>query len=620
MKRLLIILIFVGLPLVQIFAQVDINISEEKVVIEGQKYYLHTVEKSQTLFSICKAYGISESDVIQANSDLTGSGIKIGQVLKIPIFEEIASDGSHVLYVVKPGDTLYSLCRKYGVTEDEFYLINSNLKRNRPLKIGDEIKFPAKVIEDKISGHDKDTMKFFYHLISKGETVYSLTKKYNVTREELVELNPEFDGVKLMVGEVLIIPRKEGIVLTEKQQFIDSLANVNFKTDSVNIVSDNLCDTVEWYKNGKKFVVAVLLPFETGANMRNLYNQASSNREQRLYSLTEKIVSFYSGCLMALEQFKTKDVSIELKVFDIGKDNTMLAKILEENILNEVNLIIGPAFRSQIDFINSNLKNENVVYLLPFVDDAEILEKYERAIMLKPSSMDIVGSLADYAALNPQHNYLIIQGNAADQIKYAAQIKESLEQKLGASENVETIKFNGKDLVSLKSMIHKDRENVFILPFNTETAVTNIFLDLFPLKDYEITLIGDQTILDYQTIDPQYYSKVKFSYLTSINPQYSDPKNISFVSDYRDVFLCEPDEYSFMAYDATSYFITKLIRHGASFAECLNENECYSGLSGHWVFGSSNNYGKNSFSNKTVLIFTLQEDYSFKQVFPIFSE
>jgi len=620
MKKILNILLLLTLPVLYLSAQTEVEISTEKVVIDGYKYYLHTVASGQTLYSICKKYNANEDEILKLNTDIQNKTLKLGQVIKIPIVDEISADGTQIVYTVKPGDTLYALCRNYGITEDEFYVLNPNIKKNKPLKIGVEINFPIKVVNDKDADPVKDTSNFYYHLIEKGETVYGLTRTYNVTKEELMAVNPDFDGIKLLVGDVIKIPKKENVVIDTQHQLLDSLANVNIKPeDTVKVVVD-VCDEKQWYTHGKSFEIVILLPFETGANLRNLANQSDSKREQRLYQITEKMISFYSGCLISLEQFKTFDVNLNVKVYDIGKDNSVIQRLIEDKSLDNTDMIIGPAFRSQVDYLNTNLTNEKAVVLLPFIDDAEVLEKYDNNIMLRPSTAMVVDAVADFAALNPENLYFVIQGTTEEQIEIAGKYKDALVAKLGSEANVVLVRFTGKDLASVKTLVQKGRENIFILPFNTETSCTNIFLDLFPLKDYDVTLLADPAVLEYETIDPGYYSRVKFSYYTGVNVDYKNDATKKFVADYRETFLCEPDEFAFLAYDAISYFGLRLVRFGNDFTQCISKNNSNAGIAGFQEYNSKPGFSPNSFSNSKVYIFTLQEDFSFIQVFPQIAE
>ena len=615
MKKLFaIILVFLSTSFV-LFAQVDIEKSTEKVIIDGEKFYLHTVKSGQTLYSICKAYDVKERKVRKANPELTDN-IKLDELIKIPICEEISVDGEYIVYSVKSGDTLYSLCKKYGISEDDFYLLNDKLKRNKSIKVGQEIKFPT--IEESISiNPDRDTINFYYHAVEKGETLYGLARTYNVKKEEIIEANSDFDGTNISIGQLLRIPKHTNIALTDQQLLIDSLANINFINDSIVIDSVNICDTSLWYTHGKEFKIVILLPFEIDGNMRSLYNQEVGNKEQRLYLITEKVVAFYSGCLVALDNFKYDDVKIDVHVFDIGRNNTVIEDLINNGKLENADLIIGPAFRSQIDYINTNLQDSTVAYIVPFVDDDEILKKYPQNISLKPSIDLVVEHVANYAAYNPNDNYIIIQGKSPRQIEYAALFKEQMIETLGSEDNVRTIVFNGTDLVSLKSMVEKERENVFILPFADEASAMQIFTKLFPFKKQEITLIGPKKIIEFSSIDPLYYSKVKFAYFSSNDIHFSDTATYHMLQTYKYRFLIEPSDLSFVAYDAVSFFVDKLIKHGDGFVECIDETETYNGLSGDMQFVSKPNYSPQSYTNNSVYIHSLQEDFSIELVYPL---
>jgi len=616
-KRLGLLAIII-INVISLFAQIKVEISTEKVIIDGQKFYLHNVQDGQTLYSICRTYKISEDEIYLHNPEIKDKMLKTGQNLKIPVVEEISSDGRYIVYVVKSGDTLYSLCRKYGISEEEFYVLNDDLNKRKSLKIGQEIKFPIKVIEDKITETEKDTINFYYHLVEKGETVYSLVRQYNVTKEELIENNPEFDGFKLIIGEVLKIPKSsEKLMDDTNRHLLDSLGNLNFPEEDTILNLEDICDEKNWYKYGKSFDIILLLPFEIGSNIRTLYNQATGNREQRLYMVTEQMIAFYSGCLMALDKYKNMDIKINFSVYDTGNENVIISSLLEKGIFDSVDLIIGPAYKSQIEFLNSGLDNDNTAILLPFVNDSEILQKYSGNIMLKPANDAIVEAITDYASMNKNNNYLIIQGNKEDQIQMAGQYKKALLETLGDESSVKIINFKGGNLESLKTLINKEKENVFILPFYSETICTNILLDLFPLKDYNITLISDERVLDYQTIDPSYFAKVKFTYYSEMNVNFNDELTNSFISEYRDVFLCEPDDNSFLAYDAVNYFVRHLLKYGNNFLNCIAIDNTIRGLSGFHEYIFKESYAESSFTNTSVYIYTMQEDFTFQQVYPV---
>ncbi len=615
MKRALKLIVFFTIIVSTACAQVAIEKSTEKVVIDGNKYYLHTVESGHTLFSICKAYDVSEEDINNSNENFN-SNLQLGQVVKIPILKELSEDGQYIIHIVKPGDTLYSLCLKYDASEEEIIKLNKKVKKNKSIKVGQEIKFPVKetVVDD--TPDLQDTSKYIYHTVAKGDTFYGLIRKYDVSKEDVLALNPDLDETSIRIEQVIKFPKKLVVELTDQQNLIDSLAQVGLTIDTLNVDSLNVCDTATWHSYGKEFNIVVLLPFEVSNNMRSLYNQASSNRDQRLYLLTEKIVSFYSGLLIALDKMRSEDVKINLQVYDIGKKNTVIADLIDKNKFNDVDLIIGPAFKSQIEYLNDNLSDKKISVILPFVTDDNILKKYPNNIALKTTNEFVYENLASYASQHPQCKYFIVQGQQSDMVEIANNIYMKFIQDTINTLDVTKIQFNGKSLHSLKSLISKDTENVFFLPFADEAATMKIFTELFPLKDYEITLIGSEKILEYESIDPNYFRKVKFAYYSCQNINYADTLTNDFVSKYHDVFLCEPDGYSFLAYDAVNNFIPKLQRHGKEFSRCLTCEEEFDGLGGKMKYAHKSIYAKKSFSNTTVYIYKLQEDFSFSEVYP----
>ncbi len=70
-------------PVLNAQEPVTVKKSDSKVIIEGKVYYIHVVKPGQTLFSISKAYNVTEKDIALENPGVY-SGLQVGQMLKIP--------------------------------------------------------------------------------------------------------------------------------------------------------------------------------------------------------------------------------------------------------------------------------------------------------------------------------------------------------------------------------------------------------------------------------------------------------------------------------------------------------------------------------------------------------
>ena len=106
----------------------------------------------------------------------------------------ISNDDS--FYTVVAGDTLYSIARKYNTSVDELKRINNLISNN--LSIGQVLK----ITEDNVSDYDLYTVII-------GDTLYSISKKYNTTVDEIKRLN-SLTNNNLSVGQVLKIPKSNG--------------------------------------------------------------------------------------------------------------------------------------------------------------------------------------------------------------------------------------------------------------------------------------------------------------------------------------------------------------------------------------------------------------------------
>ena len=103
------------------------------------------------------------------------------------------------IYTVKKGDTLYSIANKYNVTVDEIKKLN-NLSTNN-LSIGMKLSIPIKE-------ESKEVEKATLYTVVKGDTLYSIANKYNVTVDEIKKLN-NLSSNNLSIGMKLNIPTKE---------------------------------------------------------------------------------------------------------------------------------------------------------------------------------------------------------------------------------------------------------------------------------------------------------------------------------------------------------------------------------------------------------------------------
>ena len=160
---------------------------------------VHIVKKGETLYSISKLYDLEVEELIEMN-DLSSNEIEINQGLiiysskkdksskpKKVVNREIASrKGWHT---VQKGETLYSISKLYDMTPQGLADVN-NLNSDE-LRVGQELK-----VNERISESDS------FHQVKKGDTLYSISKQYGLTVDELKRLN-QLSSNTISIGQKL---------------------------------------------------------------------------------------------------------------------------------------------------------------------------------------------------------------------------------------------------------------------------------------------------------------------------------------------------------------------------------------------------------------------------------
>ena len=143
----------------------------------------YIVKKGDTLYSIAKKYNISVNELKEYNN-LKSNTLNINQILKIPT--KSSNTLSNNYYIVSKGDSLWSISRKYNITVDELKKLN-NLTSNL-LSIGQKLIVPS-----------ANT-----YIVKRGDTLYNIARKNNTTVDKIKEKN-NLKSNLLSIGQVLYI-------------------------------------------------------------------------------------------------------------------------------------------------------------------------------------------------------------------------------------------------------------------------------------------------------------------------------------------------------------------------------------------------------------------------------
>lgn len=217
-------------------------------VVFSQKTIKHTVVSGESIYSIAKKYDVSESDIYELNPKSKGALLQLKTVLLIPNKNSKSKNKKESTssknvnpetHVVESGESLYKIAKKYDISLEKLKELNPDIK-HEAIQIGDKIVISAKkeTIKPKTTSQSQpknaeivantnttsvnmdaslslDELGNQVHKVTKGETLYKLSKKYKVSVKDLEEMNPEIIA-NLPIGYEVVV--KKGNVEVENHQ------------------------------------------------------------------------------------------------------------------------------------------------------------------------------------------------------------------------------------------------------------------------------------------------------------------------------------------------------------------------------------------------------------------
>ncbi len=568
--------------------------SSEKVIIGGKIYYIHVVEKGQTLYSISKAYNVPEKEISSENPVLV-TGLQAGMVLKIPFVpasvtntEQEARDTQHYIYYrLAVGETLFSVSRKYGVTVDEILHENPDLSPDN-IPADAEIRIPRKKIVPEHIGFAVQEEPSRMHHVLPGETLFSIARKYGITVRDIRKLNK---GLKndIVPGQEIRIPSKE-----ENVQSFPS-ANDTVHIQAVSAYPGNMpCDTTGYLGADRVWKVALMLPFYLKENERSYIDSSttdpSTGKKIRkiitrdpdwIYPPTINFLSFYEGVMLALDTLGKTGIHAQVSVFDTERDISVVDSLVKTGALDSMDLIIGPVYPVTLSVIAQFGRMRHIPVVSPLSRRDDFLHFNPFAFQFRPSKKLEQRRMANYLARNFDNNIVVIHTDDSVAQKEYNRIKDDLVEAF--SQYVHPEDASIKEVVvpqllspadtmnNIEISLDKYRQNIVWVLSDQEGFVSEIVSRLSTLmKNYPIQLAGSSDWRYFENVQLEYFYQMNLHLFT---PQFINPngkKEKLFFQRFRKKYYTDPAILSIAwdGYDIAAYFLSILNKYGTAFADC----------------------------------------------------
>lgn len=346
--------------------------SSEKVIINGKLYYIHTVLKGQTIYAISRAYGVTENDITDENPGISVESIKPGNALKIPIktYIQESEDGDDEL---DKNDFHYHKVKR-GQTlffisrkynVPESIIYRYNDKIKTGLKTEQIIKIPKKKALQKIMQTRDWEENFYFYTVSKNDSLYTISEKFGVPISEIINYNDELRW-GLNTGQIIKIPIPGVLYIDTLQAIADSVALLLEKYTSP--LSAYQCDSIRGFKDS--ITVALLLPFFTKEfiEVQEFENDTSLIKDEYYYEACKRKASIGVNFIEFYEGI--------LLAVDSLKNSVNSIKVIvkdTERDTNKVKRIINELKLFNPDIIIGPVFPENVELVANFARENQIV-------------------------------------------------------------------------------------------------------------------------------------------------------------------------------------------------------------------------------------------------------
>ena len=433
------------------------------------------------------------------------------------LYAQIAeAQQKNVLHVVQGGETLYSLARLHHTTIDKILSINPGLTLES-LQAGQTILLPT-------GGTSESPTT---HVVSKGDTMWNIAKRYNITVDELVAANPEMKQAdyKLKKGSIINIPA----VTTASNSPTQTAAPVS-----------------------KTVGIAFLLPMKaTGVE-------------------GERSVEFYRGFLMAADKLRDNGRDINIYTYNEDANQSSLVTIINKLKTQKPDVIIGPVYPAHFTEVANFAKEQQIRMVVPFSSKAwQVHTTPQLCLLNTPMQYQQIFAADLFLKIFKIRNAVFMHINNANEQTFTQQLKG----RLNAAGVTTTVCNLDAPLTQLKSACAKNKQTV-IVPDNSDPAVLRQLLERIKqfcaqYPKYKVSLFGYPGWLDHeQALREDFHVADTYIYTNAFYNPYS--RGIAeFNAQYKAWFNAEPLDVTprmgLLGYDLATHLLQGFFTYGKNF-------------------------------------------------------
>ncbi len=438
--------------------------------------------------------------------------------------------------------------------------------------------------------------KFFIYKVDKNESLFSISKKFNISQIEIIEFNSELKNDGLKPKMKIWIPaysleKKKGekhVVVPKEEHHAD-----------------------------ETYSVALLLALNIPKNFSLDLSLVDSNFIMDVLDKeTINNLEFYEGALLAIDSLKEKKLKVRLHVYDTENDSLKTAELLKKPEMKQMDIIISNCSLNVIKLINEFSKTNHLSFSSCSMNAGELLGDNRDAIAMLPASLTQCKEMGKFVAEKFRHDNCIILKTAMGKenersFAFRRGWLDVSEDKLKEVDYSKYSKELNKVLKAVKDSMSTKLNNLIFVPSSNEDFVTGLVNGLKEYsEEYKITLLGLPTWQYFETIDPILFELHNVNIFTSSFINYNNSITLGYRKKFYSLYNIEPTDGAFEGYDMMMILGSELMQHGRKFIGHLTEKP-FTGLYSSYKFERTS---ENSFTENHYISVCRFQNYELKKI------
>lgn len=646
--RIILLLLFASVS-VATFSQTVVKKSEEIVVRDGNSYFKHVIRAGETMYAISKAYNVSvdalkksnpgvsslsigqilyvpqesESqgcrhivtlgetlfsisrkynttpDVLREKNAGVTNALRVGQVLKVPCEGEVPVKSTNTLQVentpeskpstskvsikgetyivhkVKKGETLYALGKLYNVPTEVIVIENPAVKDG--LKEGVNLRIPfnkefkeqeyilhrvkkgetlyaisreynvqqdqlvalnpavksglregynlkVPFTEENINAAEQKQTKRQYYEVKAGDTFYSIARKFNISPKKIKKANPYLKHDALAVGSVIYIP---GIQPMEYRYIASPMVDSIVTADSLVMMgSEKLCCDSLKADTTKVVRFALMLPFYLKANDTMDLSENILKRKERVFPASESFLEFYQGVLLALDDLRSEGYKVEVQVYDTERDTNTVKNLLKKIDFQKIDFVIGPVYENTFKIVAKHAEKYSKLVISPLSANTSVLRNSSNAVVVNTPQLYRVQAVSLFVSQLKDYNFLIVHNGRFKELETLDDYKETIYENVPDSNYFKEVALKELNLNELgtegiENALSPVSKNVVIVPSSDQAFVNDVVTKLYKYHKKFDIVLFGMAI--WET-----YENLELEYLFNMNLHFSTTMYVDY--------------------------------------------------------------------------------------------